>query len=762
MHFFCSFRAGEFWECFKGSVVNQFSGLERGAHFGKYTILGELGRGSMGIVYLVEDSGLHREVALKVLSDSLSRDFGFRQRFQLEARSVAGLAHPNIVRVHAFESLNGLLAIEMELVDGGSMADIMVSKGLTVGEVARLSHQILDALDCCHQEGLVHRDIKPTNILIDRYGNAKLTDFGLAKILEGHLEMSMRGTGSSVFFMGTPRYAPPEAWDSAEATASWDLYSLGMVMYQAVAGHTPYEAATPMALVKEMATRRVVPLQEIAPQVSPEFAQLVGSMTAHEPGQRPESARAALEMLRKAPEMSHPLDTRAPTIVARRERPNSYIGTFVKRARKLRLRSYHGFLAGILITLFLVAWLVPHVERASTKGATPGVLSTPSAKPVAGETQMGRFWKTMPDADTLPTLAKFDKESARIYDVWRQDADKTYPGALLTLPDSADENVLQGYAAFEGTIWGLRLSPHEDSLSVEGGWASYEGPTGSALRIGGIHGSARWLVPRRSLLLALEFADEQTNATWRESVSATETAPPCTDTRFLLDFEAMPMQQPLLYNELLPRRLDWALALESLFPAIEGARTRVPRVAASDAAVTIDGVPDEPVWDRRFSDQQGTIGVLRGLPGVSRARMILRATETALVICILVPHDATPSDQVSLALCKGFAMPKSETRWWRATYDQNSGVVADCLVAGRVQPWSCTWELASGANAGMWCVEMKIPFASLGDGHPPDGGDDWHLNCVARHIENPAHPVPVAVWGYPVLEQLEHGVILEF
>lgn len=741
--------------------MKEFGGLDRGARFGKYTILRELGRGSMGIVYLAEDSGLHREVALKVLSGSLSRDFGFRQRFQLEARSVAGLAHPNIVRVHAFESLNGLLAIEMELVEGGSLADIMVTKGLTVGEIARLSHQVLDALACCHQEGLVHRDIKPTNILIDRYGNAKLTDFGLAKILEGHLEMSMRGTGSSLFFMGTPRYAPPEAWDSAEATASWDLYSLGMVMYQAVVGHTPYEAATPMALVKEMATRRVVPLQEIAPQVSPEFAQLVGSMTAHEPGDRPESARAALEMLRKTPEMKQPLDMRAPTIVARRERSSSTIGTLVKRARKMKLRSYHGFIAGILITLILVAWLVPHVDYASTDSAS-GTSATMLTKPVAADTQTAKFWKTMPDPATLPTLARTENDSARVFNLWRQDADKTYPGAFLMIPDSGEANVLHGYAAFEGTIWGLRLSPWGDSLNIEGGWASYEGPAGSVLHIGAIHGTARWLVPVESLLLSMDFTDEQTNATWRESVLATESVPPRTDTRFLLDFEAMPMQQPLLYNELLPRPLDWALALESQLPAIVGARTKIPRVAASDAAVTIDGVPDEPIWNRRFSDPNGTIGVLRGLPGISKARMVLRATETALVACIFIPHDAAPSDQITLALCKGFSMPKSGTRWWRAMYDQNNGLVADCLIGGRVQPWSCTWKLASGANAGMWCVEIEIPFDSLGENHPPKTGDDWHLNCLAKHIENPAHPVPVALWGYPDPKQLEHGAILEF
>lgn len=747
-----------------GRAMNASGEIRAGQSIGKYSILRELGRGSMGVVYLVEDSRLRRNVALKVLSGALSHDEGFRERFQLEARSIAGLIHPNIVRVHTFETLDEWLAIEMEFVEGGSLADTMSSKGLTVGETARFAYQVLDALRCCHEEGLIHRDIKPTNILLDRYGNAKLTDFGLATLLEGHLELSMRGSGSSVFFMGTPRYAAPEAWDSVTPSPSWDIYSLGMVMYEAVTGATPYRAMTPMALVKEMATRHVVPLQEAAPQVSAEFADVVSAMIAHEVDLRLSDAGEVMERLRQVPEFAQPADSRAVTIVARKpQQPSTMRRRLTKGLRRLRLSPYLGFAAGILVTAILAFWLLPGSGQRNTPRNADGVqhqvLPTEVVRP---ETQSTQFWDTLPSVESLPALSREDFGNAAVYDVWLQDTDVNYPAALLALNTTTDDGSMLAFAAFEGTIWGMEIHAESDTLRVEGGWATYEGLSGNTLRMGRIEGSAQWVSPHESLLMSLEFADDQTNAKWRAPVSLKRTEPAQTDAAFLLRFEALPMQQPLLYNELLPRQLDWALALDARMPALAGARTKIPRLEPGSPEAMVDGRLDEPVWSRRFLDESGTIGVLSGVPTKSGARMSLHASEVGLQIGILLPARKGSHVRVTFALCRGFSIPKSATKWWRAEYDTERGLTADRLIGDRVQKWSCDWMAASQAADDGVTVEVSIPFAGMGANGDPVPREQWRLNCIAQEVDGPTEPVTLAIWGYPEPNQVEHGAILEF
>lgn len=740
------------------SSANESGAISPGQTIGKYSIIRELGRGSMGVVYLAEDTRLRRNVALKILSGTLSHDAGFRVRFEKEARSIASLDHPNIVRVHAFESLDGLLAIEMELVEGGSLAGRLATKGLTVGEVARFAYHVLDALRCCHNEGLIHRDIKPTNILIDRFGAAKLTDFGLATILEGHLELSMRGSGSSVFFMGTPRYAPPEAWDSHEPSPSWDLYALGTVMYEALTGRTPYEAATPMALVKEMATRRVTRLSEAAPHVSTELSELVSAMMNADADQRPSSAQDAIDRLQAAPEFLQPQDARSVTIVARRE-PGSRVQSLTKRARQVRLSAYHGFLAGLVLALALLYWIIP-------VGDEHGAPAQPKRDPISAEatqaTQATYFWDALPSPDNLPGLLKWDAGYATVYDVWRQNTDSKYPASVLTIQEGGGADRLQAFAAFEGSIWGLSIRKEEDGLHVEGGWAEYRDPSGSTLRMGAIGGGAQWLEPRQALLMSLEFTDDQTNSKWTETVSLNRSVPMITGTEFLLRLEALPLQQPLLYNELIPRGLGWASSLDALLPAIQDARTKVPRLPSDGPEIAVDGALDEPVWGQRFLDDSGTIGVLNGLPGRLGARMSVHATDKQLRIGMVIPREDADRDQLALALCKAFSTPKSETTWWRMVYDSETGLTADQLVGNHVQPWSCDWSVAAQSAESMLTLEIAIPFSNLGDGEPPRGPQQWRINASVRRLANPANPAPVVVWGYPELENLQHGAILQF
>ncbi len=732
--------------------------IDPGTQLGKYRFIRELGRGSMGIVYLAEDVNLHRQVAVKVLSASLSMDPAFRRRFLLEARSIAALSHPHIVRVHAFEPLDDYLAIEMELVERGSLADLMETKGVTLGELTRLAHQILDALQCCHEVGLVHRDIKPTNILLDSRGNAKLTDFGLAKILGSHLEASMHSIHSSAFFLGTPRYAPPESWDGQDAVPAWDFYSLGMVMYQAVTGHTPYEATTPMALVKEMATRKIPLLGETAPHVSPELAGLVDRMIAHDPANRPASAQEAIETLRSVPEFTTPLDVRAPTVVARRTGSPSYVDTVVQRVRRIRWRIYHGFALGVLLTLLAVGlWWPRHPEDSPTALAPGQPLSPPAPLP----RQDTETWDALIDAQQLPMFTKNGEKAFEIYDVWLLQSNEKHPAAWMMEETPGKDRESRAFAAMGSTLWYLRLYLEEETIRIEGNWAQYVGPAGSLLRMGTITGSAQWLADDTSLLANLEFVDEQDNVKRSMTISVDRPPETTTDTGFLLNLERQPMIQPLLYNELIPRNLSWAKNVESLLPALANARTKVPFADIRDDGYEPDGKLDDPHWLQSFADSAGPLGVLMGVPHRSRARLMLRCGETGLHLGISLPQAPDRDLGLALALRRQASIPQTHSPWWKVTYMPIEGLSAIYTVGNRVQPWNCRWRFATAVQDEKWEAEAFLPFDNMGGADSRPSEEWWRLNCAVLDLDNPAGPVPVVEWGYPNLDDVCHGAILE-
>ncbi|MBI3176596.1 MAG: serine/threonine protein kinase, partial [Chloroflexi bacterium] len=257
--------------------------LGPGATFGKYRILRVVGRGGMGLVYLAEDQDLCRQIALKVLHRGFAADEDFIHRFRQEARTIAGLKHPNIVPVHALDLIGDDLAIAMDFIEGGTLA----GSKLSLQEALRYLGDILEALAWCHDKGIVHRDVKPNNILISPLGNALLSDFGLAKLLADFHASSVVTWASSGLFVGTPMYAPPEAWEGAEPTAAWDLYSVGTVLFEAIAGRLPYDAQTPLALIKQMIERPAPRLAELAPDISPELGELVDGLLRPDPLARP-------------------------------------------------------------------------------------------------------------------------------------------------------------------------------------------------------------------------------------------------------------------------------------------------------------------------------------------------------------------------------------------------------------------------------------------------------------------------------------------
>ena len=207
-------------------------------HFPQLEILGLLGRGGMGIVYKARQKHLDRVVALKILPPEISRDRSFAERFAREARSLARLNHPNIVSIFDSGEVDGLFYFVMEFVDGTNLRQSLQAKQISPQEALAIVPLICDALQYAHDMGIVHRDVKPENVLLDKKGRVKIADFGLAKLINPTTpDVALTQTG---LMMGTPKYMAPEQIDRpAEVDHRADIYSLGVVFYEMLTGELP-------------------------------------------------------------------------------------------------------------------------------------------------------------------------------------------------------------------------------------------------------------------------------------------------------------------------------------------------------------------------------------------------------------------------------------------------------------------------------------------------------------------------------------------
>jgi serine/threonine protein kinase len=232
------------------------SSIKIGQTFGNYQLERELGQGGMGAVYLAKDSGLNRHVALKILRSDLGEDPSFSTKFLEEVEVTASLAHPNIIRVFTLGEQDGRLYLVMEHLDQPSLEDSMQTRGkIPEKEVLEIGMGIASALQFAHEEtGLIHRDIKPGNILFGRGNIPKLADFGLAAGARSAL-------GQQDEIWGTPYYVSPERLLREPEDIRSDIYSLGATLYHALAGRPPFEAETAEEVAKRHISDRPAPLR---------------------------------------------------------------------------------------------------------------------------------------------------------------------------------------------------------------------------------------------------------------------------------------------------------------------------------------------------------------------------------------------------------------------------------------------------------------------------------------------------------------------
>jgi serine/threonine protein kinase len=248
---------------------------------GRYEIKSELGRGGMATVYRAYDPRFEREVALKVLPREFMHDGSFRVRFEREAKTIASLEHPAIVPVYDVGEDDGQPYFVMRLMPGGSLSD-SISKGpMPLKEAARIMNRLGPALDEAHAKGIIHRDLKPGNILFDRTNEPYVSDFGIAKIAQSQ---SSTVTGGAI--IGTPAYMSPEQAQGDTLDGRSDIYALGVILYEMLAGAQPYQATTPMAVVVKHITDPIPHILDWNPNLPAGIEAIIEKAMAKNPDQR--------------------------------------------------------------------------------------------------------------------------------------------------------------------------------------------------------------------------------------------------------------------------------------------------------------------------------------------------------------------------------------------------------------------------------------------------------------------------------------------
>jgi eukaryotic-like serine/threonine-protein kinase len=339
---------------------------------GRYHVIDRVAAGGMGEVFRARDAVLDREVAIKVLHRSLAGDQGFVERFRREARAAAGLSHPNIVAVHDWGAVDGIYYMVMEYVRGRAVRDLLNAQGrLEPAQAADVLRQTLLALEHAHRQGIVHRDVKPENILVTTDGEVKVADFGLARAYADGRQ-TQAGTVT-----GTVQYLAPEQIRGEPADPRSDLYSLGIVGFELLTGRLPFTGETAMAIAYKHLSDRVPRPSAVTPDIPPDIDAFVASATERDRELRPESAaemRRDLDSIVRELPAARPLRdlvadaTPVVTLPAADTADGAAGATTVtirtERAKRRRLRRVLGTVL-VLAALAAAAWgawtyLLPH------------------------------------------------------------------------------------------------------------------------------------------------------------------------------------------------------------------------------------------------------------------------------------------------------------------------------------------------------------------------------------------------------------------
>src|SRR5689334_16129636 len=273
-------QAGDSIEIMAAEAATKMLSAERnsieGKQIGHYRMLSRIGRGGMGEVFLAQDTRLNRKVALKLLRTDLSGNEDRLRRFQQEAQAASALNHPNILTIHEIGQHSSLVYIATEYVEGETLRQYMTGTPVTLGQALDVVIQVASALAAAHQTGIIHRDIKPENIMVRADGYVKVLDFGLAKLTETRASETAAPTLPKVetqpgIVMGTVSYMSPEQTRGLTVDARTDIWSLGVMLYEMVARHQPFDADTASDVMALILQREPLPLSHYLSEVPGEL-----------------------------------------------------------------------------------------------------------------------------------------------------------------------------------------------------------------------------------------------------------------------------------------------------------------------------------------------------------------------------------------------------------------------------------------------------------------------------------------------------------
>jgi serine/threonine protein kinase len=272
-----------------------------GATLGKYRLIEKLGQGGMAQVYKAYQPDLDRYVAIKILHPHLTGDAEFTARFQREARAIAALEHPHTVRVYDFDTDGDLAFIVMEYLPGvglkARLRDLSChNEFMPLDQVEQIVGALADALDYAHRRGVVHRDVKPSNVIVTHDGRPVLTDFGIAKMIDATIITGSSGS------LGTPAYMSPEQGRGEPGDARSDIYALGVLLYQLCTNHLPFDADTPYAIILKHLTAPLPPPRELRPNLPDALERVILKALAKDPNARYQTAGEMARALRAASE----------------------------------------------------------------------------------------------------------------------------------------------------------------------------------------------------------------------------------------------------------------------------------------------------------------------------------------------------------------------------------------------------------------------------------------------------------------------------
>jgi len=705
-------------------------GLGCGTVLGKYKLLKELGNGGMGTVFLAEDQELGRNIALKVLRPLLGADGEFVSRFKTEARSVAAITHPNVVRINSFECINGHHVIDMEYIEGCNLKEALGREVPVPALVLSLVSGVVQGLAACHANGIVHRDVKPQNILIAMSGRVVLTDFGIAAAYSEHMRAAMSRSSSTTCFIGTPRYAPPEAWERAEPSPAWDVYSLGLILYEALSGEEVYSGESPFEILRAMHEKPEVADPEKLSHLPQALSELIRAMCASKPERRPKDALEVLKSLQEIPEYKDAISNTDVTLsypypVFRR--PNKIIST----AKKYAWQS----VAVLMLFGILVATVVD--IRLNGGSALIQRLSSPFSSPFDSTAEQIAVWQAY-SANTL-------RES-------------TFNVTGLTWTINGDVGAAQKALVFDDSrLMYLKLNPVSgENFSVAGNGGGYTLPGGIGFREISITGNGRW-TGNDSAFMTLDFKAGDTGEKWEwvGTLDASEVYSPGRDSLFALERADAP--QAILSRELLPRQREWAKEVLAHLPAQEYAHLIVPLIKGEMPEVEGVRMMQSTWLSSRFAEAGRSIP----LPTTPRRNFfVLDARAYDDGVCLLFYGIETPEDKIRLriSLCPLLGIPVKDSPVYTVNLQPGADGLGEMRRANRDLPWDCDWKMKTHTENKATSVEVFIPNASFPEAAHAKSGKYWRINAMMTAGKN-GDPIQ---WGDADFQAAYLGCLLQF